>query len=104
MFIPTGEINIEFNPSQTSVKLPNGRTIRAKGFPCAGTLTDRSYLVSASPLSGFQRIDQTRNCFFLFFDAAPPGVDEVFVLRINGVGRFGRTIDIPEIIFREGRG
>jgi len=64
---------------------------------------DRSYLLSAPPIVGFQRTDKI-DCFRLFFDAPPPRVDEVFIMSLRDVRLEGVQIEIPDIVFREGRG
>jgi hypothetical protein len=96
--------DIAFDPSETTIELANGSLFKARGFPCRGTITDRSYFVSAASLVGFQRVDHNNYCYFLFFDSPPPRVDEGFIMRLNGVRLHGKLIDVPEIIFRQGNG
>ena len=52
----------EFNPSDVTVKLNNGKVLKPKGFTCSYTRWDKRYLQSASPIEGAMTIKQN-NCF-----------------------------------------
>lgn len=43
------------------------------------------------------------DCFELYFKVAPPSPSETFTMRIDGLWREGRSVDIPAITFRKGR-
>jgi hypothetical protein len=106
VLFPDGKTqNIEFDPSLSTAELQRRRLFHAKGVACGGTtVLDRSYVLSAPAVSGYQRITRAKYCFFLFFDTSPPSVKEVFVLNLKGVRRHGQIVDVPRIVFRPGKG
>jgi hypothetical protein len=92
---------LRFSPSSATVEVGDRQIIRAKGFQCAHTIMEEDNLRSAPPLIG--SVDITDNaCFLLFFDAPAPSVEEQFILRLQGVTRSGRKVDVPELFFRKG--
>jgi len=96
--------DVEFDPAQSVVELGDHRSERAKGIACAGTIMDRSYMLSAPSVIGYRQIDHDNYCYFLFFDIPPPPVENVFILKLNGVRQRGRRVEIPDIIFRPRKG
>jgi len=100
-FLDTKNTEFKFNPSLATVELADHTLLKAKGFTCSYTITEVNYLRTVSSLSGFIPLNDNA-CFFLFFDAPPPSVEEQFIFRFNGVTRRGQPFDIPEVIFRKG--
>ncbi len=99
ILFPSGsQTGYSFDPSLASVRLANGRLVRAKGLRCAYTMHNLNYLRSATPVVGSIPI-QKYECFKLFFDTVPPSVEENFGLFINGLTRDGRPVSVPYVQF-----
>jgi hypothetical protein len=101
VFLSDDTRQLRFNPSSATVEIADHRIINAKGFQCAYTITEEDNLRSAPPLVGPVRIADNA-CFFLFFDAPPPSVEEQFIFRLEGITRSERPVHLPEMVFRKG--
>jgi hypothetical protein len=101
IFNPERDGEFRFDPSLVVVRSANHDPKNPKGLPCSGTILDRHYLRSAPALNGRLSINK-HSCFLLFVDSPPPTVKDEFTMKLGGLTKDGESLNIPEILFREG--
>lgn len=101
-FLITDQTPIRFISRDVTVQLSSGRTVQGAGYECKATLLENPvYRRSVSPLQEVM-VEQKYDCIDLYFDVPPPSVEDVFMMRINGVWVRGKKVNVPEITFRKG--
>jgi len=100
---------VEFSPSRIVMKLTDGRTLKGKAISCYSGKWDLESLRIYTSIEEPIRIEKAKKyymsenpCYALFFDYAPPPVDEEFILLMNdALTSNGVKIGIPPILFRK---
>ena len=104
-FITKENSKYTYNPSKSILTVPNGTATPSHDFTCSNTeyniwaFTTANYLKEPINLHGDVRDHWRHDCFLLFFDTDPPGIEDYFTLKISGLLKDGVVVNIPAIGF-----
>lgn len=91
----------QYTPSNISVKLMSGETLKPKVFTCYYTISDLEYLRSRSALHGSFPLNK-QDCYLLFFDHPSLGAGDTAIMDMNEAFTMsGKRMDVPLVRFQK---
>lgn len=91
----------EFDPSLTFATFNENKIANAKGLRCNTTRHQihhfKDALIKADGITGRQQLNKKYDCYVLFFDIEDFLIEQTFNMKINGLIKNGRQVNIPEI-------